>query len=130
MKSTRFLTVLALLLTASPLAAQTTGSTTPAVDFNRDVRPILSNRCLACHGPDDGQREAGLRLDDPTSATTKLESGQTAIVPGKPAESQLLQRIHSTDNDLRMPPPEFGQPLTAAEQQILERWIAGGAQFA
>lgn len=130
MKSTRFLTVLALLLTASPLAAQTTSSTAPAVDFNRDVRPILSNRCLACHGPDDGQREAGLRLDDPASATTKLESGKTAISPGKPAESELLQRIHSTDNDLRMPPPEFGQPLTAAEQQILERWIAGGAQFA
>ncbi|MFY8059249.1 MAG: c-type cytochrome domain-containing protein, partial [Planctomycetaceae bacterium] len=123
MKITRVFTAFCLLLPTVPLFAQTPQSAADSpVDFNRDVRPILSNRCLACHGPDDGQREAGLRLDDATSATGRLESGKIAIVPGKPQDSELLQRIHSSDDDIRMPPPEFGKPLTAAEQSILQKW--------
>ena len=131
MKTTCLFTALCLLLDTAALLAQAPQSRTDApVDFNRDVRPILSNRCLACHGPDDGQREAGLRLDDAASATSRLESGKIAIVPGKPQDSELLLRIHSSDDDIRMPPPEFGKPLTAAEQSILQKWITQGAQFA
>ena len=68
-----------------------------AVDFNREVRPLLSDRCLACHGPDSAKREAGLRLDSFEGATTKLKSGHYAIVPGKPDESALVSRIHASD---------------------------------
>lgn len=101
-----------------------------AVDFNKDVRPILSNRCLACHGPDEARQESGLRLDLEEIATKALESGQTAIVPGKPSESEVLARITSTDESVRMPPPHFGKPLTPAEIEVLERWIQQGAPFA
>jgi mono/diheme cytochrome c family protein len=76
------------------------------LSFNRDIRPILAENCFACHGPDARQRQAGLRLDAGDGATTRLESGVTAIVPGKPDESELLQSITSTDADVAMPPPE------------------------
>lgn len=101
-----------------------------SVDFNRDVRPILSNRCLACHGPDSAHREGGLRLDDASSATVKLESGKTAVVAGQPDASELISRITTTDDDARMPPAHFGKPLTEKEIAVLRRWIAEGAPFA
>ncbi len=100
------------------------------IDFNRVIRPILSNRCIACHGPDDGKREAGLRLDDRSSATAELESGQAAITPGQPETSEMIRRILSQDEDIQMPPPHFGKPLTPAEITILRQWIAEGAPFA
>ncbi len=98
------------------------------IDFNRDVRPILTNNCLKCHGPDD-HREAGLRLDDPRSATAELESGSTAIVPGKPDESELVRRILSDDADEVMPPPTSNKHLTDIQKDLLRRWIAAGAQY-
>ncbi len=107
----------------TPLRAQT-------IDFNKVIRPILSNRCLACHGPDSGHREAGLRLDERTAATTVLESGHAAIQPGDPDASEMIRRVLSQDADIRMPPPEFGKPLTEAEIQLLQQWIREGAQFA
>ena len=100
------------------------------IDFNRDIRPILSNKCFACHGPDEGQLEAGLRLDDRKVATGELESGSTAIVPGKPDSSELLTRVSSDDEDVRMPPAEFGKALTDEEVATLRRWIEQGAEFA
>ena len=100
------------------------------VDFNRDVRPIISNHCLACHGPDDAERQAGLRLDDADVAVSVLESGHSAIVPGKPEESELVARITNSDESLRMPPAEFGKPLTESEIATLQRWVQQGAQFA
>ena len=100
------------------------------IDFNRVIRPILSNRCIACHGPDDGKREAGLRLDDRGSATTVLPSGQSAIAPGQPESSEMIRRILSQDEDIQMPPPHFGKPLTPAEITLLQQWIAEGAPFA
>lgn len=108
---------------SAPVSAQ-------QVDFNRDVRPIISNRCLACHGPDDAKRESGLRLDDPDSATSKLDSGNTAIVPGKVNESEVIARITSDDDSIRMPPSDFGKPLTQAEIDTLTRWIEHGGKFA
>src|SRR3982750_4336134 len=86
-----------------------------AVDFNREIRPILSNKCYACHGPDDGKREAGLRLDDAKIATSKLESGAVPIVPHKPEASELIRRVTNSDEDERMPPAKFGKPLSKEE---------------
>ncbi|MCA9059414.1 MAG: DUF1549 domain-containing protein, partial [Planctomycetaceae bacterium] len=100
------------------------------IDFNRDIRPILSNRCFACHGPDESNLEAGLRLDDGEVAVSVLSSGGRAIVPGKPDESQLIERITSSDPDLRMPPADFGKPLSEKEVATLRNWIAAGAPFA
>lgn len=101
-----------------------------AVDFNREVRPILSDRCFACHGPDSGTREAGLRLDTFEGATEKLESGNRAIVPGNPKASEIFTRIHEKDPDEIMPPPKLNRPLTEAERGILVRWIEEGAIYA
>ncbi len=101
----------------------------PSIDFNRDIRPILSDRCFACHGPDDKTQEAGLRLDRREAATEELESGATAIVAGKPSASELIARVRSTDPDVVMPPPHIGKPITPAEAALLERWIADGAEY-
>lgn len=101
------------------------------VDFNRDVRPILSDRCFGCHGPDGNKgRKAGLRLDEFAGATKKLKSGDTAIVPGDLAKSALIARIHSQAEDEVMPPPELHRPLTATEKDVLTRWVKQGAPYA
>jgi hypothetical protein len=100
----------------------------PAPDFNRDVRPILSRHCFKCHGPDDAQRQAKLRLDRREAATGAGSSGRGTIVPGKPEQSELVRRIHLTGGGT-MPPLATQNPLTAAEKQILTRWIAAGAVY-
>ncbi|MCB9952872.1 MAG: DUF1553 domain-containing protein [Planctomycetaceae bacterium] len=111
-------------LTANSLAAE------PPVDFTTEVRPLLSNKCFACHGPDEEQRQSGLRLDDRSSATSELDSGAHAIVPGKPDWSELIARVTADDESLRMPPAEFGAKLTAKEVELLKRWITQEAPFA
>ena len=100
------------------------------VVFNHDVRPILSDKCFACHGPDSNKREAGLRLDIRELALKELESGSRAIVPGKPGESELLRRVAAHDADEAMPPDaaKLGR-LTSAEIDTLRRWIAAGAKY-
>lgn len=110
-------------LYASPVVAD------DAIDFNRDVRPILSGTCLTCHGPDPETRESGLRLDDRASAIGELDSGSTAVVPGDSAASELIARITSDDEDLQMPPADSGQRLTAEQIETLTRWIDQGAEF-
>ena len=99
------------------------------MDFNREVRPILSDRCFACHGPDSAKREGGLRLDTFEGATATLKSGDRAIVPGKPAESALVARIHTTDPVDIMPPTKLNRPLTDADRAVLSRWIEEGATY-
>ncbi len=99
------------------------------VDFQRQVRPILSNHCFTCHGPDAEKREAGLRLDDRTSAIGKTESGATAIVPSDPAASELVKRIFSDTPDHKMPPDSTNRPLSAQQKEVLKTWIAQGAPF-
>jgi hypothetical protein len=101
-----------------------------AVDYQRDVRPILAQNCFQCHGADDAARQAGLRLDQSTGATSELESGNRAVIPGKPAASELLSRVTASDASLLMPPVETGKRLTAAEVETLRQWIAGGAPYA
>ena len=100
-----------------------------AISFNRDIRPILSNHCFSCHGPDSAARKGGFRLDQRDSATRAAESGLLAIAPGQIGSSQLITRIHSADPDLVMPPPETSRALTDAQKSLLERWIAEGAQY-
>ncbi|MBM83595.1 MAG: hypothetical protein CMJ78_23805 [Planctomycetaceae bacterium] len=100
------------------------------VDFNRDIRSILSNKCFQCHGPDVNERQAGLRLDELKGATVELDSGAVAVVPGKPGESELITRITSDDPDLRMPPSDSGKQLSADEKRLLTEWVKQGAKFA
>ena len=100
----------------------------PKVDFNRDIRPILSNKCFACHGPDEEHREADLRLDIREVAIA-VGSDRKAIVPGKPNDSELVLRICSDDPDTVMPPRETEKPLTQQEIEILQRWISEGAEY-
>ncbi|MFM8476324.1 MAG: PSD1 and planctomycete cytochrome C domain-containing protein [Planctomycetaceae bacterium] len=115
--------ILALLLLTATLPA------TEPVSFNRDVRPILSENCFACHGFDPKHREAGLRLDTFDGATANRD-GIRGIVPGNPAESAVWERIRSTDPDTVMPPPKSHRnPLTPAQQEILRRWIEEGATY-
>jgi hypothetical protein len=95
------------------------------VRFERDVLPILTQRCASCHGR--SEPEAGLSFADFASATKELESGRRAIVPGKPDESELLRRVAASDEGERM--PAKGPPLSAAEIDVLRRWIAGGADW-
>lgn len=99
------------------------------VDYNQHVRPILSTNCYVCHGPDISSREAGLRLDLRDSAIVTLESGETAIIPGNSAQSELIRRISSTDEDERMPPVEMKKVLSPQEVAILSRWIDQGAEW-
>ncbi|XZE34085.1 PSD1 and planctomycete cytochrome C domain-containing protein [Pirellulaceae bacterium SH501] len=97
--------------------------------FNRDIRPLLSEFCLACHGFDATKREAGLRLDIPEGAIEELDSGEVAIRPGNPEESELIKRIFSDDEGSVMPPPETGKKLTQAQKETLLRWVREGARY-
>src|SRR3954470_10597960 len=99
------------------------------VRYRSDILPILSDRCFKCHGPDSATRKAGLRLDQSDAATTALDSGAKAIVPGKSAESALVERIMSKDADVMMPPPDSGKVLSDAERAQLRKWIEQGAKY-
>ncbi|MCE9518102.1 MAG: DUF1553 domain-containing protein, partial [Verrucomicrobia bacterium] len=100
-----------------------------APDYARDVRPILSSYCFKCHGQDEGARKAKLRLDVREQATKPAKSGAVAIVPGKPDGSEAIKRALSSDPEEVMPPPSAKHPLTAAQQDILQRWVAAGALY-
>lgn len=101
-----------------------------APSFARDVRPILARYCFKCHGPDDGQRQGGLRLDVRDSAVKAADSGKLAIVPGRPQASELIRRIQlPDDSDERMPPRSTKLELSAEQRDILQRWIAAGAEY-
>ncbi len=99
------------------------------VDFSRDIRPILSDNCFACHGPEEKSRKGGLRLDQKESPFQAADSGEIPIVPGSPEKSELLSRISSHDESVVMPPPESNKKLTAAQIQKLEAWIKVGAPW-
>jgi hypothetical protein len=96
------------------------------IDFNREIRPILSDRCFQCHGPDKEHRKGKLRLDDEASAKD-LKKG--VIVPGKPGKSELIYRITTEDVDDVMPPPDIGKPLSEMEKKLLSQWIYAGAEW-
>ncbi|TWF41638.1 cytochrome c [Chitinophaga polysaccharea] len=101
------------------------------VDYNFHIRPILSDKCYACHGPDANKREAGLRLDIADSAYKALREtpGAHALVPGNPMASAVYQRISSKDTAMRMPPPSSNMSLSAYEIKLIEKWIKQGAKY-
>jgi hypothetical protein len=100
-----------------------------AISFNKDIRPILSDNCFACHGPDSNKRKAGLRLDTEEGAFAALKSGHTVFARGNRADSELYKRITSTDPDEHMPPPSSHKQLTTDQIELLGRWIDDGAKY-
>lgn len=107
------------------MGSASTATAAPAtISFNRDVRPILSENCFQCHGPDKNRREAELRLDVREEALAAK-----AFLPGKPADSEMIRRIFETDEDERMPPLKSNRTLTLAQKEILKRWVAEGATY-
>ncbi len=101
-----------------------------AVDYQRDVQPILAQHCTKCHGVDSSTRESGLRLDQRESALTGGDSGTPAIVPGKPEESELMRRVTSDDDGEVMPPSEEAHRPSETQIAVLEQWIREGANYA
>ncbi|WP_346320199.1 PSD1 and planctomycete cytochrome C domain-containing protein [Chitinophaga sp. YIM B06452] len=101
------------------------------VDYNFHIRPILSDKCFTCHGPDANKREAGLRLDIGDSAFKALREtpGAFAFIPGKPHESEVYRRLVTEDTSLRMPPPNSNLQLTQYEIKLIEKWIKQGAKY-
>ncbi|MBX9653191.1 PSD1 and planctomycete cytochrome C domain-containing protein [bacterium] len=116
-------------LAIAALSLFVTASARADLDFNRDIRPLLSNHCFKCHGPDEETRKAGLRLDTFESATAPLESGNKSIVPHHPDQSGLIERILSDDAELMMPPPSANKPLSAEDKEKLKQWITEGARY-
>lgn len=102
---------------------------TEAVDFSRDILPLLSDTCFSCHGPDEGARKARLRLDTQAGASGPGKSGELAVVPGQSAKSEILRRLLSTDPDEVMPPPKSNRRLTTQQIDTVRRWIDSGATW-
>jgi hypothetical protein len=117
------------------LAAGTGNAQGPTVtpnrplEFNRDIRPILSKNCLECHGRDDENRQAGLRLDSRANVLDPADSGEIPIVPGQPEASEFVRRIESGDPDEAMPPADSNKSLTVAQKKLLRRWVIEGAIY-
>ena len=111
------------------LACFTALAAEPAVKFNRDIRPIMSDTCFKCHGPDKSARMANLRLDIREEALKPRNSGITPIVPGDPEKSAIIQRIFETNPAKIMPPAYAHKELTAAQKETIRRWVAEGAVY-
>jgi len=113
------------------LAVSSCFAAEPPVDFATQIKPLLSDRCFLCHGPDAETREADLRLDSEAGILAALASDEDlhAVVPGKPDQSELVARILADDADLLMPPPDSGLGLNEEERDLLKRWVAEGAEW-
>src|SRR4030095_4470217 len=110
------------------ILSTTVFATAGTVEFNRDIRPIMSDTCFFCHGPDKAKRKGGLRLDIREAALEERD-GVRAIVPGKPEESDAIERLFSTDPEELMPPPDSNKKLTPEQKEIFKRWVAEGAVY-
>ena len=116
-------------LVAPAVVSEVTQAADGTVRFNRDIRPILSDVCFQCHGPDERQRQAGLRLDREAAAKGTSDSGVNIIVPGSADASELFRRITHPESDQRMPPADSGKQLTPEQIERFRRWIEGGAEW-
>ncbi|MEM9157947.1 MAG: c-type cytochrome domain-containing protein [Verrucomicrobiota bacterium] len=110
-------------------ASQATAVEEEEISFNRDIRPIFSETCFNCHGPDEASREANLRFDIPESALAKRDNDYFAIVPGKPQDSEAWLLINDEDPDFRMPPPDSHLTLTELQKEKIRKWIEQGAKY-
>lgn len=99
------------------------------ISFTSQIRPILSEHCFQCHGPDEKERKGGIRLDLHDGALASGDSGTPAIIPHKPDESELIARILSTEESEMMPPPKLQKPLNDRQKELLKRWISEGADY-
>ncbi|HEY2584368.1 MAG TPA: DUF1549 domain-containing protein, partial [Tepidisphaeraceae bacterium] len=99
------------------------------VDFDRQIRPILSDNCYKCHGPDEGSRKAKLRLDTKDGGAFRVKDGKAVLAPGKSGQSQLVRRISSSDPEFVMPPPDSHRTLTAAQIALIRAWVDQGAKW-
>ena len=106
----------------SVMSSRSVPAAEPTLDFSRDIRPILSNACFHCHGPDEAMREADLRLDTQAGL-------MSALTPGSPEASEMVRRLLSDDVDERMPPPESTKTLTPEQRDLLVKWIDQGAAW-
>src|SRR5574341_1248497 len=122
---TRAVPILSIMAAALALAADDK----QPVSFNRDIRPIMSDSCFRCHGPDKSARMVGLRLDIREEALKKTASGVIPIVPGKPEESAIIDRIFAASPAKLMPPKYSRKALTDAQKETLRRWVAEGAKY-
>ncbi|PHN06009.1 PSD1 and planctomycete cytochrome C domain-containing protein [Flavilitoribacter nigricans] len=118
-----------ILLFAACRSEQEAAALPREVDFNFHIRPILSNHCFTCHGPDESSRQAGLRLDTYEGATALLESGKQAIVPGHWKRSEAIRRIASEEAEVIMPPPDANNPVSERDLALLKKWIRQGAEW-
>src|SRR6187431_2912883 len=118
-----------LFVAASPVLLIAPLQADEKVNFNRDVRPVLSDTCFQCHGPDEAKRKAGLRLDTRETAVKPSESGEIAIVPGHPEKSELIKRLTAKDPDDVMPPAKLHKTVTPAQIEAIKKWIAQGAEY-
>src|SRR5688572_27062600 len=109
--------------------AQSAHAADEKVNFNRDIRPFLSDTCFKCHGFDANKRKADLRLDTREGAMADLGGGNGAIVPGKPDESEAFRRVSSDDIEEKMPPPDSGLKLTEKQIELFKKWIEQGAEY-
>jgi hypothetical protein len=117
-------------LTISVFVARAAEIPQPAkIEFNRDIRPILSDACFHCHGPDKNTRESGLRLDIREEALKESKLGEFPIVPGQADKSDIIRRILTDDEDEKMPPAKAHKVLTSAQKETLKKWVAQGAEY-
>ena len=114
---------------AKPASSNSTPHGKQPVNFTQQIRPLLSDACFHCHGPAKEDRQAELRLDVKSGAFSRLEASGIPVVPGKPEESILYERIMSDDHDLQMPPADSGKKLSADEKELIRRWIQEGAKW-
>ena len=126
-----FLLAVALLSTAAAdvTRIEDTSPVPDRIQFNRDVRPILSENCYVCHGPDPATREANLRFDTKDGMFAVLEEGHVAVTPGNLGKSELWKRVTLTGKKGQMPPVKSGKKLTAREAAVLRKWIEQGAEW-
>ena len=119
----RILSILLIMVLASAANAM------EPISFNKQIRPILADRCFACHGPDSAQRVSDMRLDQQETTFMELPSGEFPVVKGKPNESELIHRIVSDDEELKMPPADSGKSLNKQEIELIKQWISEGAEW-
>jgi len=117
------------LVVALLCGAPARGAAVKPVDFNFEIRPLLSDRCFACHGPDEKARKKKLRLDTREGIFKVLDDDWAIVSPGEPDRSELVRRLLSTDEDEVMPPPQAMRQLSLAERELFQRWVAEGAEF-